>query len=144
VKKRTGRPPYKPKDFDRGRVAVWAEAGIPQRVIAYRIDCALVTLRKHFAEELAFGSEAASADVAERLYAVAMGKHGASVRDQLLAQMFWLKCRRGWKDHQTVTVQNPDGTALFEDWPDAKLAAVTRRALEVLEKKGKREKKATG
>jgi hypothetical protein len=138
------RPQYKPKDYDRGRVSVWAESGTPQPVIAHLLGIATVTLRAHFAQELTLGSEAASAEIAGRLYSIAMGKHGASVRDQLLAQMFWLKCRKGWKDHNTVTIQNPDGTKLFEDWPNAKLAAVTRRALEVLEKKGKREKKATG
>ena len=136
------RPQYKPTDYDRGRVCVWAEAGTPQPVIAHKLGIATVTLRVRFAAELTLGSEGASADVSGRLYAIAMGKHGATVRDQLLAQMFWLKCRKGWKDHNTVTVQNPDGSALFEDWPDAKLAAATRRALEVLEKKAKRQKAA--
>jgi hypothetical protein len=110
--RRPGRPQHKPTDFDRGRVSVWAEGGTPQATIARKLHLAIDTLRKHYADELAEGSDAASSDVVVRLYDIAMGKHGAGVRDQLLAQMFWLKCRKGWKDRQAIVHENPDGSPI--------------------------------
>ena len=149
MSKPTGRPPgrpqHKPTGFDRGQVSVWAEGGVPQAAIARKLHIAIDTLRKHYTEDLTLGSECASADVIGHLYAIATGKvAGTTVRDQLLAGFFWLKCRKGWKDHSTMVVQNPDGSGLFDDWPADKLAAVSRRAVEVLEREAKAKKKASG
>lgn len=137
-----GRPARGFTVAQRKMVEAMAAYGIPQRDIAGVIGCARVTLRAHCAEELDLGSTKATVKVAEFLFQKATGQKGHE-QAAVTAAIFWMKARAGWKDRHDVVHQNPDGTALFEDWPDAKLAAVTRRALDILEKKGKREKKAT-
>jgi hypothetical protein len=141
MKAKTGRPSYRPTKKEHEQVELLAGIGIPQVTIAAVIGLALMTLRKHFALDLQHGTERANAAVGEFLFTKATGKRGND-HGAVTAAIFWMKARAGWKDRHDIVHQNPDGTALFEDWPDAKLAAVTRRALEVLEK-GKREK-ATG
>jgi hypothetical protein len=141
MKVRTGRPPHKPNAKERRQVEMLAGIGIPQLTIASIIGVGLTTLRKHFIPELQHGSDVATAKVGEFLFEKASGKKGHD-HGAVTAAIFWMKARAGWKDRHDIVHQNPDGTALFEDWPDAKLAAVTRRALEVLEKKHKSEKAA--
>lgn len=120
-----------------------AGVGIPQSTIASILSMSIMTLRKHFAEELQHGTEKSNAKVGGFLFQKATGQRGDD-HGAVTAAIFWLKARAGWKDRQDVVHQNPDGTALFEDWPEAKLAPIARRAAEVLEWKAKAGKKAAG
>ncbi len=146
VKRKPGRPPFAPTKAQRAMVEAMASYGIPQKEIAGVVGVAYDTLRKHFAVELVLGSAKATAKVAEFLYQKATGKKGDD-HAAVVAAIFWLKARAGWKDRQDVVVQNPDGSSLFEDWPSEKLLPVMERAVEVLRfqaKKGDAGKKAAG
>jgi hypothetical protein len=52
-----GRPPFEPTEDDRNSVQVYRANGVAPAVIARRIGIDVVTLRKHFAVELAEGHE---------------------------------------------------------------------------------------
>ncbi len=129
--KKRGRPAFAPTPDQRKMVEAMAAYGIPQKEIAQVVGIAYETLRKHFAAELLLGSSKATAKVAEFLYQKATGKRGDD-HAAVVAAIFWLKARAGWKDRQDVVVQNPDGSSLFEDWPSEKLLPVMERAVEVL------------
>jgi len=147
VSKPTGRPPGRPqhKATAKGRETVEraASIGIPQLKIASIMGMSIMTLRKHYAKELDHGTEQANVKVGAFLYDKATGKRGDD-HGAVVAAIFWLKARAGWRDRQDIVHQNPDGSGLFDDWPADKLAAVSRRAAEVLEREAKRKKKASG
>jgi hypothetical protein len=140
--RRPGRPQHKPTEKARAEVEGLASIGIPQHTIASIRKISIMTLRKHYADELEHGTDKANSRVGGFLFQKATGQRGDD-HGAVTAAIFWLKARAGWKDRQDVIHQNPDGTALFEDWPGDKLAAVSRRAADVLEREAK-QKKATG
>lgn len=148
MKRKTGKPPGRPQhkatDKERREVLELAGVGIPQLTIASILGMSIMTLRKHFVEELQHGTEKANALVGGFLFQKATGQRGDD-HGAVTAAIFWLKARAGWKDRQDVIHQNPDGTALFEDWPAEKLVPAMRRAVEVLEWQAKAAgKKAAG
>jgi len=147
MKKPTGRPPgrpqHKPTTKERQEVEHLAAVGIPQITIASIVGMSVMTLRKHFMEELQHGTEKANSKVGGFLFQKATGQRGDD-HGAVTAAIFWLKARAGWKDRQDIVHQNPDGSGLFDDWPADKLAAVSRRAVEVLEREAKAKKKASG
>lgn len=90
-----GRPPFKPTDAQRKQVEAMAAYGVPEEDIARVVDISPHTLRKYFRDELDTAHAKANASVAESLFKQA--KSG-----NVTAQIFWLKCRAGWKDRQLV------------------------------------------
>lgn len=138
-----GRPAHKPTEKERREVLELAGVGIPQLTIAAIVGMSIMTLRKHFAGELQHGTDKANARVGGFLFQKATGQRGDD-HGAVTAAIFWLKARAGWKDRQDVIHQNPDGTALFEDWPNEKLLPALKRAAEVLEWQAKTGKKAAG
>lgn len=102
------RPSFEPTDQQRARVAQLVSFGLTQREL-----CALVqgeegkpisekTLRKHFAEELAYGSCQANVQIAQTLYRKAMSGDTAAL-------IFWLKTRARWTVTDKVEISGPDG-----------------------------------
>ena len=130
-KRKPGRPEYQPTAKQREQVLGDAGVGIPHLAIAARLGISKMTLRKHFVEELQQGQDLANAKVGGFLFQKATGQKGDD-HSAVVAAIFWLKARAGWKDRQSVVIQNPDGTALFEDWSTDKLLPVMERAVEVL------------
>lgn len=90
-----GRPPYSPTDKERGMVRTMTGFGIPKHEIARLLKIDGKTLNKHFDQELATGQTEATAKVAASLFRKATGDGQGSV----VAAIFWLKCRAGWRDH---------------------------------------------
>jgi len=72
--------------------------GVPEADIAGVIGVDPKTLRKHYRSELDHGHVKANAKVAENLYRKATGDG----REAVIAAIFWLKTRAGWKE---TTVQ---------------------------------------
>jgi len=108
------RPAFKPTDEQRDRVRELASVGVPQDDI-----CKVVrnengkpinrrTLRKHFAAEIEEGNIHANAEVAGALFKKATGGGQGSV----IAAIFWLKSRAGWKETQSVELSGPNGEPL--------------------------------
>jgi hypothetical protein len=81
-----------------------AAYGFRQDDIAAGLGLSSRTLRKHFREELDRGSLEANSQVAQALFRNAMAGNTT-------AQIFWLKCRAGWREGgslETNTGPAPD------------------------------------
>lgn len=92
-----GRPAFEATDADRKKVASLAAVGLAQADIAREIGCSEKTLRAAFRTELDAGAARANAAVAGALYATAVDrKHPKHV----IAAIFWLKARAGWREAQ--------------------------------------------
>jgi ribosomal protein L19E len=85
-----------PTDEQRRMVKSLAAVGTPHVKIASMVGIRSdKTLRKHFREELDHGSVEANANVARKLYEMAISGQYPG------ATIFWLKCRAGWKEKPT-------------------------------------------
>ena len=98
VKRKQGRPPFKPTDEQREQVIAMSSHGVPHRQQAPLIGCSSPkTLRKHFRDELNLGKIQANAKVAGALYQSAL-------EGNVKAQSFWLKTVGGWKETGNVEI----------------------------------------
>lgn len=96
------RPAHKPDPVIRRQVEAMAGYGVPEADIAGVIGIDPKTLRKHYPDELKHGHVKANARVAENLFRRATGEG----REAVIAAIFWLKTRAGWKE---TTVQELTG-----------------------------------
>jgi hypothetical protein len=88
------RPKLNPTEDQRRMVKTMTAMGANQEEVAMRVGVrSPKTLRKHFRKELDQGGSEANMTVAQALYKEA--KAG-----DVKAQMFWLKCRAGWRDRR--------------------------------------------
>ena len=98
VKRKQGRPPFKPTDEQREQVKAMSSHGVPHRQQAPLIGCSSPkTLRKHFRDELNTGKIQANAKVAGALYQSAL-------EGNVKAQTFWLKTVGGWQETGNVEI----------------------------------------
>jgi hypothetical protein len=89
-----GRRSHKPDPTSRRQVEAMAGYGVPEADIATVLDLDPKTLRKHYRSELDKGHIKATTKVAENLYRKATGEG----REAVIAAIFWLKTRAGWKE----------------------------------------------
>lgn len=111
-----GRPPFRPTDDQRRQVEELAGLGLSQHEIAlviYNPDrdgapISEVTLRKHFAHELAVGAPRANAEVARRLYKKATSDDHPQAAT---CAIWWTKARMGWKSEERhqIDVESKSG-----------------------------------
>jgi hypothetical protein len=106
VKRGVGRPAHVPDEKNRGVVLRAAGMGLPQESIARILKIGLVTLRKHYKEELSTGSAECNMKVLETLYEVATDK---SHRGCVSAAIFWTKVRSGWREVTRTEHTGADG-----------------------------------
>jgi hypothetical protein len=86
------RPKLNPTEDQRTMVKIMTAMGGKQKDVAARIGIrSPKTLRKYFRKELDQGGPEADMTIAQSLYKKA--KEG-----DVKAQMFWLKCRAGWRE----------------------------------------------
>ena len=102
---RMARAKFAPTDRDRRVVEQMVRCGIAQSDIARAIGVSLPTLHKYFRDDLDNGMAHANAKVANALFATACGKG----RGAVVAQIFWLKARAGWKEKQLLEHANTEG-----------------------------------
>jgi hypothetical protein len=88
------RPSHKPDPQTRRQVEAMAGYGVPESDIAGVVGVSPKTLRKHYRSELDHGHVKANAKVAENLFRKATGEG----REAVIAAIFWLKTRAGWKE----------------------------------------------
>src|SRR5690349_18610154 len=100
-----GRPPHKPEPAVRRQVAAMAGYGVREVDIAQVLEIDAKTLRKHYREELDTGHVMANAKVAENLFRKATGEG----REAVVAAIFWMKTRAGWKETNTHEVSGTGG-----------------------------------
>lgn len=76
-----------------------AAYGVPQYDISLVLGISPKTLRKHFFQEIEVAGIEANAKVAETLFNTATKGTG---KEAIVAAIFWLKCRAGWRDRDPV------------------------------------------
>ena len=106
AKRGVGRPAHVPKDDLREVVRRAAGMGLPQESIARMMKIGLVTLRKHYKDELSTGSTVANMEVLETLYSIATDKEH---RGCVSAAIFWTKVRSGWREVSRTEHTGADG-----------------------------------
>ena len=80
-------------------VQTMAAAGIQSEAICLVIGVSGKTLRKHYRAELDTAVTRANAMVASSLYMKA-------IKGNVVAQIFWVKTRAGWKEPERIQVQH--------------------------------------
>ena len=106
IKRGVGRPAHVPDEKGRGIVLRAAGMGLPQESIARILKIGLMTLRKHYKEELSTGSAECNMKVLETLYEVATDKEH---RGCVSAAIFWTKVRSGWREVSRTEHTGADG-----------------------------------
>jgi predicted transcriptional regulator len=96
------RPVHKPDASVRRQVEAMAGYGVPEAEIAGVVGVSPKTLRKHYRGELDHGHVKANTKVAENLYRKATGDG----REAVIAAIFWLKTRAGWKETSVSEVRH--------------------------------------
>ena len=93
---------HEPTPETRLQVKTLASVGTPQDQIAIVIGITKNTLLKYYRKELDTAMTMANATIAQTLFKQA--KNGNTA-----AAIFWLKCRAGWVDKQTVEMTGANG-----------------------------------
>lgn len=93
---------HKPTDQMRAQVSALKSYGHTHKEIASFLEICDDTLTYHYSRELEVAQINANAEVARRLY------NRATKKDDLSAQIFWLKTRARWRteDVETLADQN--------------------------------------
>jgi hypothetical protein len=99
-----GRKAHRPEPATRRQVEALAGYGVPEAEIAGVVAIDAKTLRKHYRSELDHGHTKANARVAENLYRKATGEG----REAVIAAIFWLKTRAGWKETSVTELASRD------------------------------------
>jgi len=115
-----GRRAHRPDPAGRRQVEAMAGYGIPEADIATVLEIDPKTLRKHYRKELDKGHIKSTAKVAENLYRKATGDG----REAVIAAIFWLKTRAGWKETVVQEVnavvryvaRMPEPVASTDEW----------------------------
>jgi hypothetical protein len=103
--RRSGRPRYTPTPKERAQVKTLAGLGITHEGISAVIGITSPTLRKYFRQELQVGGHEATAQVAASLFRQATHP----IKPNVVAGIFWMKCRAGWRDHDVGTADGSTG-----------------------------------
>jgi hypothetical protein len=91
-----------PDPQHRRQVEAMSGYGVPEAEIAGVLGIDAKTLRKHYGHELKHGHTKANTRVAENLYRKATGDG----REAVVAAIFWLKTRAGWKETSVRELAN--------------------------------------
>ena len=86
---------HEPTAETRAKVNALASVGTPQDQIAIVVGITKNTLLKHYRKELDAAMTMANAKVAQSLFQQATAGNTS-------AAIFWLKCRAGWVDKQSI------------------------------------------
>ena len=95
-----GRPKFAPTAEQHKFVLSMAACGFRHEDVARVLEISEPTLRKHFREELRQGAPTANRIIAQKLFEKA--KDG-----DIVAILFWLKCRAGWKETSVIETGEP-------------------------------------
>jgi AcrR family transcriptional regulator len=98
---------YTATDFDRGRVAAMAAAGMQEDRIAKHLGIAATTLRRHYREQLDHALTNRIADIADNLTNTALTARGMP---GVVASIFLLKCLGKLREVNVVSHENADGS----------------------------------
>ncbi len=133
--------PHEPTDYSTNQVKTMASVGTQQDIIALVLGIGETTLKKYYADELTLSGHQATAKVGAALYNSAIGgvvtvdkiirdKDGNErivpfrmhIPPSVIAQIFWMKTRAGWKDSIDFNVRHdfviraPAQMKTIEEW----------------------------
>ena len=97
-----GRPKFEATPIQRNQVTALVACGVPRKQIAEYLHIDSKTLSKAFAREVREATQAANAKIATVLYQKALA-------GDTVAMLFWLKCRAGWKEGNSLELTGPGG-----------------------------------
>ena len=100
---------YAPTPAQRDLVEGMVAAGLTRPVVAGLLGMSPTTLREHFPDQLKNGDAKAIYRVAMGLYRNATTPTPAYPGGNVVAQIFWLKARAGWKETGRRELTGPDG-----------------------------------
>jgi hypothetical protein len=109
LRKRAKAPPHIPTPQTRAAVWMMAATGVSQENIGRALGVHLITISRHYKDELARGALEANNKVAASLFKLATSP-GPS---QAASAMFWMKCRGGWRETSKVEVAGAGGGQLL-------------------------------
>ena len=100
----------KPTDKERDQVRTMAGLAMTEDKIALVMGVAPKTLRKYYRQELDTAHAHLTVNVGRSLYKNAVENNNVS------AQIFWMKCRGGWReqDPQTVKVEHSGAIGMYD------------------------------
>ncbi len=132
-----GQPPYEPSDENRAMVQGMVGLGIRRADLAALMAITQKTLRKHFRKELEVGDAMVVYTVGKSLYLAATTAHKGHPHGNVAAQMFFLRCRAGWKETSRHEMTGPDGEPIahayeikdLDKLPVAELARLYKQAV---------------
>lgn len=122
IKRRRGRPPYEPTDFDRDYVKRMSSFGIPTPRIAKIVGIDEKTLQKHFPDELENATDELVARVATNMASIAEGDSPQAVS----AGKYLLAVRGKWLETSRTELTGANGGPISLDmgsWTDEQIAA---------------------
>lgn len=125
AKRPNGRPPYEPTQRDRATVEAMTAYGIPQDEIAATLKIAGKTLRRAFREEIDRAAARANSRIATALF-------NKAVSGDVIAQIFWLKCRARWTERVMVldaAESELDVSSMSDEEIEARIAKLRRRTV---------------
>jgi hypothetical protein len=102
------------------QVEAMAAYGIPEDAIAKVLGITVIDLRERYSDQLDTASTKANSRVAENLYRKATGEG----REAVVAAIFWLKTRAGWREtnNHEISGRNDEPLTIqivrFADLPD--------------------------
>ncbi len=134
---KSGPARYAPTDEDRQLVEGMVAAGLTRPVVAGLMGISPTTLRKHFREQLDNGDANATHRVAMGLYENATTPTPLYPGGNVVAQIFWLKARAGWKETDRREITGADGEPVahaydikdLDKLPVAELARLYQQAV---------------
>jgi len=100
-------PAHEPTEDQRHIVEVLVAGGTPKTIIARALSIGMKTLQRHYTDELDSGLELANAKVVRRLFRLI--EQGSTP-----ATIFWLKTRAGWKEGQTVEIEQKQAPPSYD------------------------------
>lgn len=101
---------HKPTDETRATVKALTAFGVPQMQVGPYIGVNDKTLRKYYRHELDTALVDSNFNVAKCLY------QNATTKNNVSAQIFWLKTKAGWKDTSVLEVSEKVTDTEHTDW----------------------------
>ena len=99
---------HQPSDKDRATVKAMLGYGITQADVAKVLKIDIKTLAKHYPDEIDTAQVEANAAVAQSLF------RNATKKDNVAAQIFWLKTRAQWKETIRIDGAGEGGAIIFQ------------------------------
>jgi len=108
IKRPQGQQPHIPTEEQRITAREMRACGAPDKYIAERLGICIMTLRKHYHDDLAEGKEYANFKMAQSIFMKGLGDG----KNAATCAIFWMKCNAGWHDPESLAKAASTGAAV--------------------------------